>query len=195
MASQVVDLVVTILFLLPEGQVLLEEFDDALCVTEIVFLELVDLVKSFLEGVVSELAGNLVVLHHLVMENGEVEGQAELDGVAWGQYNLVSLVVRLKSFLLNLLKQVGFCIFSDVAVVVSDHLDKECLGFTLAGFLKNLGGDHVDDTLAIGNELGLNALLVVGEGVSIFGVFRILLNCGNRAAGGTFGADEVLECN
>jgi hypothetical protein len=62
-------------------------------------------------------------------------------------------------------------------------------------FLKNLGGDHVDDALAIGDELGLDALLVVCKGVSIFGVLGVLLNCGNRAAGGTFGADEVLECN
>ena len=118
-------MVVTLLFLLPEGQVLLEELDDALGVTEVVFLELVDLVESFLEGVVSELAGNLVVLHHLVMEHGEVEGQAELDRVAWGQCNLVSFVICLESFLLNLLEQVSLCVFSDVAVVVTNHLDKE----------------------------------------------------------------------
>jgi hypothetical protein len=188
-------LVVTILFLLPEGQVLLKELDDALGITEVVFLELVDLVESFLEGAVSELARNLVVLHHLVMEHGKVEGQAELDGVAWGQGNLVSLVVGLKGFLLNLLKQVSLCVFSNVAVVVTDHLDEECLRLTIARFVKNLGGDHVDDALAIGDELGLDALLVIAEGIGIFGVLRVLLDCSNRAAGGTFGADEVLEGN
>jgi len=188
-------LVVTFLFLLPEGQVLLKEFDDALSVTEVVFLKLVNLVESFLEGVISELAGNFVVLHHLVMEHGEVECQAEFDWVAWRQCDLVSFVISLESFLLNLLKKVSLCVFSDVAVIVTDHLDEECLGLALAGFLKNLGGDHVDDALAIGDELCLNALLVVSEGVSIFGVLRVLLNCGNCAAGSTFGADEVLECN
>ena len=188
-------MVVTILFLLPEGQVLLKELDDALGITEVVFLELVDLVEGFLEGVVSELAGNLVVLHHFIVEHREVQGQAELDGVAWGECNLVGLFVGVEGLLLDLFEQISLCVFGNVAVIVADHLNEECLGLTLALFLKNLGGDHVDDALAIGDELGLDALLVVCEGVSIFGVLGVLLNCGNRAAGGTFGADEVLECN
>ena len=47
--SEIVDLVVAVLLLvLPQGQVLLEELDDALGVAEIVFLEFIDLVESFL---------------------------------------------------------------------------------------------------------------------------------------------------
>jgi len=37
-----------ILFILPEGQILFEELDNALGITEIVFFELINLVKSFL---------------------------------------------------------------------------------------------------------------------------------------------------
>ena len=55
-------MVVTLLFLLPEGEVLLEELDDALGVTEVILLELIDLVKSLLERVVGELASLGVIL-------------------------------------------------------------------------------------------------------------------------------------
>ena len=48
---------VVLLFFLPQSQVLLEELDDALGVTEIVFLEFVNLVQSILESAISELAG------------------------------------------------------------------------------------------------------------------------------------------
>jgi len=84
------------------------------------------------------------------VEDGEVQGQAELYGIAWGEWNLVCLFVSLEGFLLNFFKQTSFCVFSDVPVVVADHLDEECLCLALAiTFVKNLGGNHVDNALAI----------------------------------------------
>ena len=65
-------MVVTLFFLLPEGEVLLEELDDALCVTEVVLFKLVDLIESLLEGRIGELTCAGVVLEHLVVENGVV---------------------------------------------------------------------------------------------------------------------------
>ena len=62
-------MVVTFLFLLPKGEVLLEEFDDALGVTEVVFLELIDLVECLLESVVGEFAGLGVILEHFIVED------------------------------------------------------------------------------------------------------------------------------
>ena len=86
-------MVVTFLFLLPEGEVLLEEFDDALGVTEVVFLELIDLIKSLLESIIGELTGLGVILEDFVVEDGEVEGKTELDRVAGGKFNLVGFLV------------------------------------------------------------------------------------------------------
>ena len=102
--SQIVDFVTVFLFLLPESEVLLEQFDDALGVTEVVLFKLVNLVESFLEGLVSELACSLVVLHDFVVEDGEVQGETELDGVAGRKCNLIGLVVSLKSVLLDTFK-------------------------------------------------------------------------------------------
>ena len=70
--SQVVDLVIALLLFFPESQVLLEKLDNALSITEVVLLELVNLVEGLLQSIVRELAGLGVVLQHLVVENGEV---------------------------------------------------------------------------------------------------------------------------
>jgi len=137
--SQVGDFVVSdrviLVLLLPEGQVLLEELDDALGVAEVVLLQLVNLVQGALQGVVGKLAGLGVVLQHLVVEDGEVQSQTELDGVAGGQRDLVSLLVGLLSFCLNRLELVALGVFGNVAVVVTNHLDEEGSGLGVATFL------------------------------------------------------------
>jgi hypothetical protein len=69
MLSKVINLVTFLLFVLPKGQVLLEKLNDTLSITEVILLELVDLVKSILESAISELASGLVVLHDLVVED------------------------------------------------------------------------------------------------------------------------------
>ena len=70
--SKIFDLLVFAFFLLPEGEVFLEELDDALGIAEVVLLKLVDLVEGSLKGVVSKLAGLGVVLKHLIVEYGVV---------------------------------------------------------------------------------------------------------------------------
>jgi hypothetical protein len=191
--SEVVDLVTVLFLVLPKSQVFLEELDDALGVTEVVFLELVDLVEGILEGLVGKLTGSLVVLEDLVMEDGEVEGETELDGVARGEGDLVSFGVSLESRLLDLFHEGTLGVLGDVAEVVADHLDEECLGLTVAGLGEDLGVDEVDDALAVSGELVLDGTLVAGECGSVLGILGVLLNGGNSAASGALGTDEVLK--
>jgi len=66
-----------------------------------------------------------VVLHNFVVEHTEIECKAEFDGVARGQSDLVGLGVGFESVLLDLLHKGTFGILSNIAVVVSDHLDEE----------------------------------------------------------------------
>jgi hypothetical protein len=191
-----VDLVaVVLLFLFPEGQVLLEELDDALGVAEIVFLEFIDLVKCFLKGAVGELAGGLVVLHHLVVEDREVKGETELDGIAWWELNLVSFVVGFERVLLDLLKLGLLGVLSDVAVVVADHLDEEGLGLTVAVLGEDFVVNHVNNLLAVTGKFLFNFSLVAGKCIRELGVLGVLLNCSNSAACSALGADKVLEGN
>jgi hypothetical protein len=147
--SKVIDLVTFLLLILPKGQVLLEKFNDTLSITEVILFELVDLVKSILESAISELASGLVVLHDLVVEDWEVQGKTKLDWVAWGESNLVSLVVGNESLLLNILHKSALCVLGNVAIVITDHLDEEGLGFTFAWLGNNFLLDQVNDTLAI----------------------------------------------
>ena len=67
--SQVVDcIVITFTFFLPQGQVLLQELDDGLSITEVVLFEVVNLLKGVLESTVSQLTCLSVVLHNFVVE-------------------------------------------------------------------------------------------------------------------------------
>ena len=71
-----------LLFLLPEGEVLLEELNDGLGISEGLLVNVIDLLESVREGLLSELAGLLVVVHDLVVEDREVEGETKSNWVA-----------------------------------------------------------------------------------------------------------------
>ena len=188
-------MVVTLFFLLPEGEVLLEEFNDALSVAEVVLLKLINLIESLLESRVSELTCASVVLEHLIVEDGVVEGEAELDGVASGKIDGVSLFVGLLSLLLDILKLRVLGVLGDVTIVVTYHLHEESLGLVGAIGAEHAVVDHVDDLLAVSGELGLD-LSLVGEKCRVeFGVLGVLLDGGDGAACGAFAADQVLEGN
>jgi hypothetical protein len=193
--SQVIDLVVAFLLFFPEGQVLLEKLDDALGIAEVVLLELVNLVESLLEGRVSELASLAVVLQDFVVEDGEVEGEAELDWVARRQFNAVSLLVSCLGCVFDLLELIVLGILSNVTIVVTDHLDEESLSLVSDGNtgIEDADVDHVDDLLAIGGELCLD-LGLVGKKCGIeLGILGVLLDCGDSSACGALAADKVLE--
>jgi len=186
-------LVVTFLFLLPEGEVLLEEFDDALGVTEVVFLELIDLIKSLLESVIGELTGLGVILEDFVVEDGEVEGKTELDRVASWKVDGVSLFISLLSLTLDFLKLDLLGVLSDVSVVVTDHLDEESLGLLSAVSVQDTGVDHINDLLAVLHELLLDLLLVGEESSVELAVLGVLLDGRDSAASSSLAGDEVLE--
>ena len=186
-------MVVALLFLFPEGEVLFEELDDALGVTEVVLLKLVDLVESGLESVVGELAGLGVVLQHFVVEDAVVEGESELDGVASGKIDAVGLLVGGLGLLLNFLEEAILRVLSDVAVVVANHLDEEGLGLVGAGATEDTVADHVDDLLAVSAELLLDLSLVLHKCAIELGVLRVRLDGRDGAAGSSLGGDEVLE--
>ena len=188
-------MVVTLFFLLPEGEVLLEELDDALGVAEVILLKLIDLIEGLLEGRVGELTCTSVILENLVVEDGVVEGEAELDRVASGKIDGVGLLVSLLSLLLDILKLRLLGVFSDVTIVVAHHLHKEGLGLVGAFGAKHAAVDHVDDLLAVSGELSLDLALVGKECRVELGVLRVLLDGGDRAASGAFAADQVLEGN
>jgi len=79
--SQVFDGVLLLLFL-PERKVLLKEFDDGLGISESLFVNIIDLLESIGQSLLTEFASLLVVVHHFIVEDGEVESQSKSDWVA-----------------------------------------------------------------------------------------------------------------
>ena len=129
------------------------------------------------------------------MEHREVQGEAQLDRVAWGKVNVVSFLVVLKSLLLVGLELVPFGVFSNVAIIVTDHLNEEGLCFCLALLRGDLFSDDLDDPLAVSSQLLLDLVLVALEGGLVLVVLGVLLNGGDGAAGGALARDQVLESN
>jgi len=120
------------LFFLPQGKVFLEELDDALSIAEVIFFKLVDLLEGLFKGDVSKLTGSSVIFHHLVVEDREVEGESKLDRVACSKRDIVCLLVRFEGLMLHLFKLCILGVLSNVAIVVTNHLHKESLSFSLA---------------------------------------------------------------
>ena len=57
------------IFFLPEGQVLLEQLDDGLGISEGFLIDVINFFEGLLEGGLSKFAGLLVVVHNLVIED------------------------------------------------------------------------------------------------------------------------------
>ena len=186
---------ITFLFFSPKGQVFFKKFDDALGVTEVVFLELVNLLEGFLESLVGKLASLTMVLHHFVVEHREVESETELDRVACGEVDIVGGVVCLEGRLLDTFELGISRVLANVTIVVTDHLYEEGLGLSFALLAQHLVLDDGDDALAVGDELLLNLALVDEQSFVVLGILGVLLNCSDGSASGTLGRNEVLESN
>ena len=126
-----------------------KELDDALGIAEVVLLKLVDLVEGLLESVIGEFTCFRVILEHFVVEHGEVESETELNRVAGGKVDSVSLLISLLGLQLDRLKKIILGVLGNVAVVISYHLDEECLGLLRAVGVKDAVVDHIDDLLAV----------------------------------------------
>ena len=111
------------------------------------------------------------------MEDGEVEGETQLDGVARVQAlpGRLRLLVVLECAVAGLCEDVPLGRLRHVAVVVPDHLEEEGAALRVTR-LHPVLLDHVNDVLAVLLELTLDLLLVVAQGTTELLVLRVLLN-------------------
>ena len=188
---------VLLFFFLPQRQVLLEEFDDRLSISESLFINIINLLEGLGQGLLTKLTGFLVVVHHLVVEHREVKGQSKSDWVAGIEALASSLcvVVVLEGSVLNSLELISLGVFSNVSVVVTHHLLEEGLGLisrcnSEAGIL-----DVLHDLVALVEKLLLNLLLVLLESTAVLGILGVLLNGRDGPDGSSLGSDLVLEAD
>jgi hypothetical protein len=195
-SSEIVDDGLALLFL-PERQVLLEELNDGLGISEGLLVDLIDLLEGIRESLLAELAGNLVVVHDLIIEDRVVERETESNRVAGVETlgEILSSLVALVGASLDLLELVALGGLGNISVVVTDHLLEEGLGLVVLSELHAVVLDDVHDADALLVELVLNLVLVHLQGVVEFGILGVLLNGTDGADGTTLGTDEVLEAN
>ena len=161
MRSEVLNCIIGI-FLLPEGQVLLEQLDDGLGISEGLLIDVVNFLEGFREGSLAELARLVVVVHDFVVEDGEVEGETEADWVAWVKTfgELVCLIVSFEGTLLDSIELVLIGRLSDVSIVITDHLLEEGLGLVLSGKLDAFVLNCLNNLHALIKQFSLDLLFV-----------------------------------
>ena len=167
-------------------------------ISERLLVAVVELVECVGECLVAELAGLAHVLHDLVVKHGEVEGEAEADGVARVEAllrDLARVIIRCQRILLGPLEAVTLRGLSNLAAVLPDHLLEEGPRLVVGRLRQHLRPDQPNDLVAVAVELILNALLVVAHARGKFGIFLVLFDCADSADGCALLGDQVLEGN
>lgn len=72
----------------PQGQVVTQKLHDQGAVTVALFGEGVELSNGVIERLLGKVASTVGRVQNLVVENGEVEGESETDGVGRGEFGL-----------------------------------------------------------------------------------------------------------
>ena len=186
-----------LLLFFPEGEVLLEEFDDGFGISEGLLIDVINLFEGIGESGFTELTGLLVVVHNLVVEDGEVKSKSKSDWVAGVQglgAGLGKLIV-LEGSVLDGVELITFGALSNVSVVVTDHLVEESFGLIGSGNTHARVLDDINDRDALVVKLLLDLLFVGTESIIEFGVFWVLFDGGDGSNGGSLGSDLVLESN
>jgi hypothetical protein len=187
-----------LLFLfLPEREILLEELDDRLGVSEGFFINVIDLLEGIRECGFTKFTGLFMVVHHFVMEYGEVESKTKSDWVASveGLGGALGELIVLEGSTFDGLELIRSGTLSNVSVVISNHLVEEGLGFVGAGNLHALIHNDINDSDALFIELSFDLFLVSTKAILELDVLWILLNGTDGPDSSSLGSNLVLEAN
>jgi len=186
-----------LLFLLPEGKVLLEELDDGLGISEGFLVDVINLLESVRQSLFTKFTCLLVVVHNFVVEHGEVESQSQSDWVASveGLRSRLGELIVLEGTIFDSLEFVCGGALSNISVIITDHFVEEGLGLISGGNLHAGLLDDLNNTDALLVKLLLDLLLVDRKTLLEFLVFWILLDGTNGSYSGSLGANLVLEPN
>ena len=136
-----------------------------------------------------------MVVHDLVVENREVESEAKSNWVASIEALgcFLSILVVLEGTILDSFKSVSSGAFCNISIIVTNHLEKECLGLIGLSLSVALILDNSNDSHALVIKLILDPLFVCCECLTEFRVFWVLLNGADGSNGSSLRADLVLE--
>lgn len=154
--------------------------------------------NSIIKGKLGEVASLIRGVQDFVVEDGEVEGESETNGVGRGKVSggdLGGSLVGLQRVVGSTLAAVANGELGKVAVVVTLHLVVEDLGLAALGRLDKVLVENLEDIVADLGKLGLDLLAVLLDesdlGLVALGLL-LLLNRGDDSPRGTAGTDDVL---
>lgn len=133
-----------------------------------------------------------------VVEDGEVQGKTETDGVGRGEVSLGDLggsLVSLERVIGGTLAAVTDGELGKVTVVVTLHLVVEDLGLAGLGRLDEVVVENLQDVVTDLGQLSLDLLAVLLDQSDLTLVtlrLLLLLNGGDNSPGRTAGTDDVL---
>ena len=150
----------------PECQVVAEELHDERGVLVGLLREGVELSDRIVECLLRDVARAIGAVEDLVVEDGEVEREAEADGVRRGQVLVGDgrgLLVRVERLARRRLALVSGLELGEVPVVVALHLEVEDAALVGSRVGDELAADDGQDLVADRLELGLDLALVVAD--------------------------------
>ena len=123
--------IVISIFFFPEGKILSEELNDGLCISESIFVNFVNLFQCICQCLFSKLYCPLVIIHDFGLENRIVQYKAQSNRVAsikaFGKF--ISLGISLQRSILYRLNFAGISRFSNISVIIANHLIEESFRF------------------------------------------------------------------
>jgi hypothetical protein len=164
-----------LLFLfLPEREILLEELDDRLGVSEGFFINVIDLLEGIRECGFTKFTGLFMVVHHFVMEYGEVESKTKSDWVASveGLGGALGELIVLEGTTFDGLELIRSGTLSNVLIL-----------------------NDINDSDALFIELSFDLFLVSTKAILELDVLWILLNGTDGPDSSSLGSNLVLEAN
>jgi len=155
----------------------------------LVFLNLIDISNSIIEGLFGQLAGLAWVVFNLIVEDGIVEGKTESDWMSGLKGSLSIFSGKLVS-LMSLI--CGFVVFSPggvfghISVIVSLDFVVEDPSFSVSRFNEELAVNKVKYLIAVSVELSLHLSFVPLKKANVPGslLFLLLFNGGESSPSG-----------
>jgi len=166
----------------------------------LIVIDVLNISNGIIEGRLGQGAGLLGVVQALVVEDREVEGQSQSDGVGGLQLSVGDLRgsrVGLQGTLRDLFMQISLGVLRDVSEVVSLHLQVEDLRLGGGGLLNKLLIQKVKNVLAISRQLVFEFLFILSDQWQVARSLALffLLDGRNSSPSGSSGSNGVLVGN
>lgn len=161
MISKILNVVISIFLFLPQCQILFQQLNDWLGISEVIFSNIINLFQCLLKTLICQLNSLFVIFHDFIVKDWEVQSKSQFDWVASMKLNFVCWLVGLESFFFNVFQFFVLGSLCNVPVVICNHLEEKSFCFILTTLRQNSWLNSLNDHLAIHIVTFFNFLLIL----------------------------------